>query len=558
MKKSLATAVLLITFLAQTEVSASEYGGFTLQTDETNAYLPVSLRFRAHPELELLHPTLALNHFFTTFEFRNKYYLEENRHVWGERDDPRFRVDVAPDVSAPAPAVEGDFQGEAFTYASSYATITRQLLFHRSEPRFRIVYGIEPTREMMIHMSGMFGVGLRLEESFTVREILDERNPDGEPLKGEGASYSVRLYNSGPVAFTAPEETVSILVSATLSRPFADRLIRLQPGEAFSITLDAEIFHNDREALLAMMRSRRDEMSPEDAPYRLFVTGMNILGRQDEEKGEAILREVADLKPEFYEPYMHIAEYRLRNGIDGVVRGISRGEAYHEAAFRMPYNYGIILRGGDYLHDERLTGDQHRLLFFNLMAALENTLFYPTYYRSLSAAFNRRDLDTIACAILRQALWAVDNYPVSESRREQRRSQISNGIETLAKRLLEEPPPVAATPVEIPAIKDRNDPAERLDLLETIFILEEVRFDPISYRELAGTLESIGLLSVANAIHRQILWALENIEVSEDRRVERGEIEEDIARLEARLLGDLTADPPAPIPVRPLDEATAQ
>lgn len=456
MMKRMFIAVALMALIA-TAASAAEYGRFTMEADEDNAWLPTSIKFEGAPDVELLHPKLGLNHSFTSYEFRNKYYREENRNVWGERDDPRFVVDVKPGATREAPVQMNGYTGESVAYESSYANIERSILFHANEPRIKIVYDIDPSREMVVNAANMFSVSVRLEESFAVAEMLDERDIDGDTLEYAGAQYSGRLYNSGPVAFSDPENNIAALVWYEMSRQFPNRMIRLQPGEDFTLTLNIQLFQDDRDGLMAAMRERRRQMGEEEAAYCLYATGYHVLYRlNDEEEGEAILNQVADMKPEWYQPYMMIAEYRLQNNIQGLVRGRTMAEYYQEAAFRNPTDYGVILRGLGYLEDDRLTEEQKRLLLFNLMAVMEHTQFYPEYYVWMARQFESRRMYAQACAIYRQALWATDHYPVSERKREQVRARMTQNIERLEKILLEEIFPDPPAPIEVRPAEDED------------------------------------------------------------------------------------------------------
>lgn len=72
---------------------AIDNGQFRLVLDEQNAALPASLMWRGK---NLLDADRGLGWSFTSFEFRNKFYRDENAHVWAGKDEPRFVTDVGP------------------------------------------------------------------------------------------------------------------------------------------------------------------------------------------------------------------------------------------------------------------------------------------------------------------------------------------------------------------------------------------------------------------------------------------------------------------------------
>lgn len=426
---------------AATAADSATYGMFTLTTDPSNAYLPSSLRLTAVPEIEFLHPKLGLNLGFRTYEFRSKFYLEENRYFWENLEDPRFVSDVPQTIAAPVAATEGDFSGESVSYASSYAQIERSLLFHKAQAMMRIVYNITANRDIMIHMPCMFKVGLRFDEAFSQSEILDERNPTGPPLAFAGNKVDLALLNMGPVAIGNQDGTLSLLVSHTvsgdLSTPLPFRLIKVKNGQRIVVTVEIECFRGERERVLKKMRALHAGLDPAAQACRLYATGYHVLYREKKEaEGEALLLQAAAAAPEWYLPYMMIAEYCPQQKNKGVVRGTTRGQNYYEAAFRMPWHCGTIMRGSDYLTDARLSETQQRLLLFNLMCSMENILFYPDSYAQLARPFEKRKMYAQACAIYRQALWAVDYFPVKEETRAKTRAGFLEKINALEKKLL--------------------------------------------------------------------------------------------------------------------------
>lgn len=447
-------ALLLCLLAAAAQAAPRQYGRFVLDTDAANAHLPVSLRLLELPGIELLDPAQGLNLSFTDFEFRNKFYREENRNTWEGKPDPRFVTDVPENLADPAPEQDGDFSGEAVSYENSYAAVKRSLLFHDSETRARIVYRLAANRELLIHMPAMFAVILKTGGTLSCADVLDARDPAAPPLTETARSTARALLNTGPTAFRDQDGSLALLVSHTvrgdLPEPMPFRMLRLQPGNAIELAIELECFINDRDGMLARMREHFAEMDASTEPCRLYATGRHVLYEQKQEaEGEALLLRAAEAAPDWYMPYMAIAEYRLQNKVEGVVRGTTTAQNYHEAAFRMPWNYGIILRGGDYLKDERLSESQQRLLLFNLVCAMENTLFYPDYYAWLARPFEERKMHAQACAIYRQALWAVDHWPVAESKREQTREKFRRKIadieQTLLNALTADPPP----PIEV-------------------------------------------------------------------------------------------------------------
>jgi len=451
---ALFTASLLL--VAGVAAADTRYGAFVLETDRDNAHLPSSLELVDLPGVPLLHPELGLNLGYTTFEFRNKFYNEENRNIWARQRDPRFVVDVQSEMSGPDPVQVNGWVGQQVQYESSYGTITRTMLFDEQAPRMRIVYDITANRDIVIHMPGMFAVGLGLGEPFVKRYQLDARHPQGDMLTREAESMRVNrsLFPAGPVVVTDASGDLAVMitheVSGDLGDPVPSRMIELAAGDQIQIAIHLDFYLSNPDGWASAMRTFYDTMDENARIYLLYETGHHLLYVQhDPELGEPIMHEVAALKPEWYVPFMSMAEYRLQNRIDGVVRGFSRGELYHEGAYRMPWNYGVILRGGDYLRDERLTDEQQRLLLLNMLAAMENSLFYPNYYVQPARAFEQRGMIAQACAMYRQALWAVENYPVREEIRERHRASFQREIERLEKILLEQITALPSEPVQV-------------------------------------------------------------------------------------------------------------
>jgi hypothetical protein len=131
--------------------------------------------------------------------------------------------------------------------------------------------------------------------------------------------------------------------------------------------------------------------------------------------------------------------------------GVKQEDAWCEAAYRMPYNYGYILSGGGLANDVRLTEEQRRLGMLNQLIAVENTVFYPDYYIWAARPFEKMNMPAQACAMYRQALWAVDYMPRSEETKAKLRTDFAKKIDELSHRLLTERAPELPplTPVRV-------------------------------------------------------------------------------------------------------------
>ncbi len=463
MLRVLAVAVALCAFVL-TGLGAPEErfvcGDATLTLDPENTWLPVSAQWKG---VELLHGTMGVNHFFTSFEFRNKFYRGDNRNTWPNQKDPRFATDIGP---ATMERLSGEgFAGAKVRFENSYARVERAITIGDGAKGFtlNVAYRIEARRDFVIHETEMFGLSVRLNPDFKTHILFDAREGADRTLtvEGDGApGATADLLNSGVTAFIAPEKKVGVLASATGN--WADGgaaasagMTEVKTGRVIELRVVLLCMDATAPALTEDVLAAGRAMPARQRAFALTRTARALLQMKKPDEAEPALLRAAELNKEYATPYALLAAIRRDSKTTGT---LSQTEAWVEGAYRSPYNYGYILSGGGFWKDKRLTEEQRRLAVFNMLMAVENTLFYADYYIWAARPFEEMKMYAQACAMYRQALWAVDRLPRTEEHKEKCRKQFRDKIAELERKLTEENytamPPLL--PVRAPQATDRQ------------------------------------------------------------------------------------------------------
>jgi len=184
----------------------------------------------------------------------------------------------------------------------------------------------------------------------------------------------------------------------------------------------------------------------------MVQVGQMLMARKKIPDAEAALLKAAALNKDYATPYGVLAALRRDNKDPGA---ITQTEAWIEAAYRQPYNYGYILSGSGFWKDKGLTEEQRRLAIFNTLIAVENTQFYADYYIWAVRPFEEMKMYAQACAMYRQALWAADSMPrteeVKEKTRQQFRKKIADLEQKIAGQTYTNMPPLIPVRAEKPA-----------------------------------------------------------------------------------------------------------
>ncbi len=169
-------ALLLVLACSAATVAAPAAPGFphspyVAELDADNAWLPRTLGYQLGEQvIPVLAENVGLNFTFTDFRLRNKFYREENRHTWGERQDPRFVTEPRA-VGNPGAFVDG--AGGEVNYQTSYASVTRSYVL--GAERLTIQYDVTPLAPLRIHEPGMFGIVLHLAPGWNRQAVVDVR-----------------------------------------------------------------------------------------------------------------------------------------------------------------------------------------------------------------------------------------------------------------------------------------------------------------------------------------------------------------------------------------------
>jgi len=415
-------------------------GAFTATLDKDKLLLPSSIRWAGGGDAELLDGRMGLNHAYASFEFRNKFYYDENGNAWDGKNEPRFVSDGR--LLESAACEEGDYQGQRVLFENSYARVERRLLFRKTGAALRIEYRFETTRAVVVHEPEMFSVALRLASGFTLKSIPDVRAAGAPPLTGEGiqpATYELSLLAAGPALFRDAQRKIDLVASGALGgdlpAPLPVRKCLLKKGQKFSLTLDLECFAGEADKAAAAFAAQCKLLKPEQTPWILVQDARLLLHQKKVPEAEAALLKAAELNREYATPYGTLAGLRRDTKAPGA---LNEAEAWTEAAYRQPYNYGYILSGSGFSADKRLTVEQERLAMFNVLMAVENTAFYPDYYIWAARPFEGMKMYVQACAMYRQALWAVDRMPRPEEFKKSKREAFAKKIAELEKKIVEE------------------------------------------------------------------------------------------------------------------------
>lgn len=401
-------------------------GQFEATLQEDNALLPGSIRW-LKGDIELLKPEVGLNASFTSFEFRNKLYHEENRGIWAKKNEPRFITDAK--VIGKESCEEGEYTGIRVNLESSYARYSRTLLFHRSEPRLRLVYAFECTRDVMVYETEHLRIGCQFDHGFDQVTVYDGRTEgDGTLTAGgvTGITHAVTLLEAGPKMLTHTAKKIGLLITHSASGQGLENpppsMLLLRKGQTFSLATEWTLGVQDDPALLKQMADARTKLDPSHRAY-LLVQDADILEQQGKLKEtEAVLLQAAELRLDYATPFMRLAEVRRDHNLPG------QPEAFVEGGYRMPYNFGYMLSGSRYADTPAATEEQQRLHMLNLLMAVENTAFYPDYYLWAARGFLKMNMVVQACAMYRQALWAADFMPRGEETRAKLKAQCQKKI----------------------------------------------------------------------------------------------------------------------------------
>ena len=450
-KFALVLGTMLVGFLAAAEETVHRFGQFAVALDADNAFLPTSLRWvRREGELELLEPRQGVNLSFTDFEYRCKYYREENKHTWGAAKEPRFTVEPT-QVVAPKPVSREGFRGLEVGYTASFAKVKRRLLFHEQRARLRLEYDFETTRELVIHEPWMFGATIRFAPGFSAKSVPDGREGADGVLAAKDVrkpDFSLKLLNAGPALLGHPEKKVSILASGEVTGHPPSRMWRLPAGARFALAIELECL---AEVAAKLAPALREKARGQQKAFLLVSTAQALRHNKDVAAAEQALLRAAALDPEFATPYSMLAGMRRDTKTPGA---LTQAEAWVEAAYRMPYNYGYILSGRGFAKDKRLTEAQRRQAALNMLIAVENTVFYPSYYIWAAQPFEDMQMYAQALAMYRQALWALDHAPRSEGHRQKHRQKFEAKIAALEKKLLAQPSPSLPPLIPVRPAKD--------------------------------------------------------------------------------------------------------
>lgn len=433
---------LLLLLLSALPAAAQETltcGEMKMTLDPENVWLPSSVTWKG---VEILDPKMGVNHFFTSFEFRNKFYRVENRNGWAGQKDPRFVTDVGPATTERIPGEH--MTGLVAGYENSYAKVTRMMTISDGEKgnAFRVYYAITSKRDVVIHETEMFGASVQLNAAFKKRIVYDARETVGGTLTVEGKGgdeATADLLGETCSAFIAPESKVGVLATTTGTWPGDERvgptMAVLKAGQKAEFLIVLQCMEADSPRLTADVLRLGKATPAERRAYALMRTGRALVQLKRPQEAEAALLKAAELNKDYATPYAMLAAIRRDFKTTGT---LNQTEAWVEGAYRSPYNYGYILSGSGFWKEKGLTEEQRRLAVFNMLAAVENTQFYADYYIWAARPFEEMKMYAQACAMYRQALWAVDRMPRTEEHKEKCRKQFREKIEQLEKKLTEE------------------------------------------------------------------------------------------------------------------------
>jgi len=430
-------ALLLAVSPLKAAVEKLAIGQFEATLQDDNVWLPDSIRWLKQ-DLEIFKPRLGFNCAFISFEWRGKRYHDENHLIWGDRSKSMplyFLTDAR--VVGKKPCSTGEYAGVEVDLESSYARYQRRLLFHQTEPRFKMEYALEFTRDVIIHETDNLGIGLNFQEGFDQVTVYDGRSPVPALMNAagfKGPSFSMNLLHAGPRLLTHTGKKTSLLVldshtGAGLENPPV-ALLFLPKGRKLTFSIEMILGPQDDAALMQQMADAFKAMPASHRPF-LLMENAALLAHQGKikETEEALLQSAA-LNTGYARPYGILAGLRRDHKLPG------QGDAWREAGYRMPYNNGYILSGSGLWNDKDISEEQRRLHMFNVLIAIENNVYGPDYYLWLARAFSDMNMPIQSLAMHRQALWAVDSMlrgeDVKAKIRQDIRAKIA-GLEALVK-----------------------------------------------------------------------------------------------------------------------------
>jgi len=407
---------------------------FKMTIDPENAHLPVTLSLK-DGNAELLEAGLGLDLAFVSFEFRKKIYYDENRRVWGHRESPRF-VTFGQTSTMTQKRTADSLQIDV-SYRTPFAQAQRTMTFNSKTPAFEIAYRLAFLRDLVLHETHNLAIGMKTAKGFTRMTVYDARADEPVTITADGVkrpSHAVSLLDGGPVLFTDPESGVSLLLVGSHAgdvpvEPPA-RLLEMKAGQVIELKLHAFVGKAGDAAMAEKMLAAWKAMGRDRKAFALVKTAEVLARRKKIAEAEQALLLAAKLREDYAQPYASLAALRRDNKLPG------QTQAWAEAGYRMPYNYGYMLSASGLYRQEGLTEAQRRQHLFNLLIAVENTAFYADYYIWAARGFLDMKMYAQACAMYRQALWALEHTPRPEKYKQKYRERFKQEIEKLEAKML--------------------------------------------------------------------------------------------------------------------------
>jgi hypothetical protein len=422
-----------------TSVCANEVkvNQFTLNLEKDNSWLPNKLSWN---DIDILNPEMTMNFSWTDYMYRTKYYREDNKHLWGDKPDKRFVVDIK--NSAVSESEVEDSRAWQVSYISSYAAVKRDIRLHKEKPEITFIYQLEFSKDILVHELMYFGLMLNFAPEFTEKAVKDINSSEFKTLEAGGfkkITYFLTLLNGGPLILSAPDKNVSVLIDykwdGDLPAPEVTNHWQIKKGQ--KVTLIAKLtIAKDKAELLPLLKKAAAGMKQSQMPFQMFEY-TNILVQQDRvPEAEKVLLKAADLNKSYSLPFSRLAQLR-RN--PAAKEPLTTAECFTYASYRQPYNYGWSLSGIDFPNDKRLTEEERRLAIFNLLISVENCQFYADYYVWVARHFEKMKMYVQAAAMTRQALWALEYLPRPESYKGKHREKMQKKLKDLEKLIINQP-----------------------------------------------------------------------------------------------------------------------
>lgn len=407
---------------------------FAMTLQEGNVFLPSALRWKPQ-NIELLAPQNGLGHEFVSFENRSKIYHFENQGAYPNQTDPRFANDAKVLGEAQMVTRVGE-KGVSVTLQLPYAIAKRTIWLGEDAPRISIEYAFEFTRDVVLHETQHFNVGVHFNEKFDTQVVADVRRQPLEPLRASGwksADYAASLLNSGPKLFVDAQHNTAILASALIEGAPPQppvKLFKIGKGQKLLFRLDLQLGPANDATLSKMLLEKQTALPEYDRPFALLETAHLLEANGHLKEAEAALLLSAKLNLDYAAPFGALAGLRRDHKLPG------QAQAWAEGAYRNPYNYGYMLSASRLHQDEKLTEEEKRLHLFNILIAVENAPFYPDYYSWAARGFEEMGMFAQAAAIYRQALWALGNAPYSAEKKEKTTKQFEKKLADLETKML--------------------------------------------------------------------------------------------------------------------------